>query len=56
MNNQLFAPNPNNPMFSMFGGYNQFMQSFNAFAQQIQCDPSSSAADDELRPDEPAAV
>lgn len=35
MNNQPFSPNPNNPMFSMFGGYNQFMQSFNAFAQQM---------------------
>lgn len=43
MNNQPFSPNPNNPMFSMFGGYNQFMQSFNAFAQQMQCDPRAQA-------------
>ena len=39
MNNQSFNLNPNNPMFNAFGGYQNFMNNFNSFAQQIQQDP-----------------
>ena len=30
---------PNNPVFNAFGGYQNFMNQFNAFAQQMQQDP-----------------
>ena len=39
MNNQSFNLTPNNPMFNAFGGYQNFMNNFNSFAQQIQQDP-----------------
>lgn len=30
---------PNNPVFNAFGGYQNFMNQFNAFAQQMRQDP-----------------
>ena len=30
---------PNNPMLNAFGGYQNFMNSFNSFVQTIQQDP-----------------
>lgn len=35
--------NPNNPLFNMFGGFQQFMSNFNSFAQQITQDPRAIA-------------
>jgi hypothetical protein len=35
--------NPNNQVFNMFGGYQNFMNGFNAFAQQMQQDPRQQA-------------
>ena len=34
---------PNNPVFNAFGGYQNFMNQFNAFAQQMRQDPRQQA-------------
>lgn len=38
-NSQPSPQMPNNPVFNAFGGYQNFMNQFNAFAQQMRQDP-----------------
>lgn len=35
--------NPNNPLFNNFGGYQNFMNGLNSFAQQLNQDPRTQA-------------
>ena len=35
--------NPNNPLFNNFGGYQNFMNGLNSFAQQLHQDPRMQA-------------
>lgn len=35
--------NPNNPLFNNFGGYQNFMNGLNSFAQQLRQDPRTQA-------------